>query len=239
MPRFLHPLTDLLEMLPHEDDVLRPSADELFRLARFLDERGMTKEADRITDSMVRTAAYEGAGWGGTGQYQMNPQAQPQGGYGMQQGYGGGYAQPQQNPLNDPIGRSISYMNAVKAAQQAQQSNNPRAYQQAYQRAAQAWGMMGEGEQAGMAKKADHRPGMPPKPDRGRSHNPRPTRESTARCNSRAHSRSPGPKHGRHTTTEIRKDISRPTNRPNRPSPACHRVNSKHTGSPRPTGDPR
>lgn len=152
MPRFLHPLTDLLEMLPHEDDALRPSADELFRLARILDERGMTKEADRITDSMVRTAAYEGAGWGGTGQYQMTPQAQPQGGYGMQQGYGGGYAQPQQNPLNDPIGRSISYMNAVKAAQQAQQSNNPEAYQQAYQRAAQAWGMMGEGEQAGMAK---------------------------------------------------------------------------------------
>jgi len=46
-------LKDLLEMLPRR---ISPNGTVLLRLARALDEQGMTKEADRITQAMVRTA---------------------------------------------------------------------------------------------------------------------------------------------------------------------------------------
>jgi len=135
-------LMDLLAMLPSEP-ALRPSPEGLLRLARILDERGMTEEADRITESMVRTAAFEGLGWGGTGQWQGSPDQR------YSQGYPVGTNQT--NPmLNDPIGRSIAYTNAVDAVKQAQQSNDPQAYQRAYQQAAQAFGLMGQDERQGL-----------------------------------------------------------------------------------------
>jgi hypothetical protein len=49
-------LKDLLEMLPKAPRRVSPNGAALLRIARALDEQGMTKEADRITQAMVRAA---------------------------------------------------------------------------------------------------------------------------------------------------------------------------------------
>ena len=65
-------LKDLLEMLPMRKATRKvaPDGAALLRLARALDEQGMTKEADRITQAMVRTA-----------QMNLAPGVQPTGGF--------------------------------------------------------------------------------------------------------------------------------------------------------------